>query len=124
MGCIFIYCYLVCVCSVTKSCLTLCNPVDCSLPGSMGFSHQEYCSGLPCPPPGDLPDPGVETVSHGSPALAGRFFTTRLPGRPMLLSFNLVNLNSIYVSPWSHSTAIWFPHTINYNSGICFQFSV
>ena len=45
-------------------------------PLSMGFSRQEYWSGLPCPPPGDLPDPGIEPMSLTSPALAGRFFTT------------------------------------------------
>ena len=44
---------------------------------SMGFSGQEYCSGLSCPPPGDLPDPGIESVTLTSPALAGRFFTTK-----------------------------------------------
>ena len=43
---------------------------------SMGFSRQEYWSGLPCPPPGDLPDPGIELKSLLSPALSGRFFTT------------------------------------------------
>ena len=37
----------------------------------MGFSRQEYRSGLPCPPPGDLPDPEIESVSLTSPALAG-----------------------------------------------------
>ena len=42
----------------------------------MGFSRQEYWSGLPCPPPGDLPNPGMEPVSLLSDALAGRFFTT------------------------------------------------
>ena len=42
----------------------------------MGFSRQEYWSGLPCPPPGDLPDPGIEPVSLKSAVLAGRFFTT------------------------------------------------
>ena len=42
----------------------------------MGFPRQEYWSGLPCPPPGDLPGPGVEPVSLRSPALAGGFFTT------------------------------------------------
>ena len=41
-------------------------------PLSMGFSRQEYWSGLPCPPPGDLPDPEIESAS----ALSGRFFTT------------------------------------------------
>ena len=45
-------------------------------PLSMGFSRQEYWSGLPCPPPGDLPRPGIEPTSLMSPALAGRFFTT------------------------------------------------
>ena len=42
----------------------------------MGFSRQECWSGLPFPPPGDLPDPGIETESPASPALAGEFFTT------------------------------------------------
>ena len=42
---------------------------------SMGFSRQEYWSGLPCPPPGSLPDPGNKLASLDSPALAGRFFT-------------------------------------------------
>ena len=45
-------------------------------PLSMGFSRQEYWSGLPCPPPGDLPNPGIQTTSLVSPALAGGFFTT------------------------------------------------
>ena len=45
-------------------------------PQSMGFSRQEYLSGLPCPPPGDLPHPGIEPESLTSPALAGGFFTT------------------------------------------------
>ena len=45
-------------------------------PLSMGFSRQEYWSGLPCPPPGGLPHPGIEPVSLMSPELAGRFFTT------------------------------------------------
>ena len=43
---------------------TLCNPVAWySSPLSMGFSRQEYWSGLPCPPPGDLPDPGTKPAS-------------------------------------------------------------
>ena len=42
----------------------------------MGFSRQEYQSGLPFPPPGDLPDPGTEHISLRSPALEGRYFTT------------------------------------------------
>ena len=50
---------------------------------SMGFSRQEYWSGLPCPPPGDLPNPGIEPTSLTSPALAGRFFTTHHLGSPI-----------------------------------------
>ena len=42
----------------------------------MGFSLQEYWSGSPCPPPGDLSDPGIEPVTLAFPALAGRSFTT------------------------------------------------
>ena len=57
-----------------------CDPMDCGLQASlsMGFSRQEYCSGLSFPSPGDLHDPGTETVSLTSPALAlaGKLFTT------------------------------------------------
>ena len=45
-------------------------------PLSMGFPRQEYWSGLPCPPLGDLPNPGTEPVSLTSPVLAGGLFTT------------------------------------------------
>ena len=50
--------------------------VDRQASVSMGFSRQEYWSGLPFPSPGDLPHPGVEPVSLMSPALAGGFLTT------------------------------------------------
>ena len=53
--------------------------VACQAPLSLGFSRQEYWSGLPFPPPGDLPYPEIEPVS---PALAGRFFTTEPPLKP------------------------------------------
>ena len=50
---------------VAQLCPTLCDPMDCSLPGYSihGFSRQEYWSGLPFPPPGDLPAPGTEPRS-------------------------------------------------------------
>ena len=56
-------------------CATL-GTVARQAPLSMGFSRQEYWSGLPCPPPGELPDPGVELVSLVSPILAGGVFIT------------------------------------------------
>ena len=63
-----------------QSCLTLCDSMDCSLPGStlsMGFSRQEYWGGLLRPPPGDLPDLGIDSgIEPASPVLAGRFFAT------------------------------------------------
>ena len=66
--------------SVTQSSLTLCDPMNCSPPGSSsvhGISQQEYWSGLPFPSPGNLPDSGNETVSS---AMAGRFLTAEPPG--------------------------------------------
>ena len=50
--------------------------VGCQPPLSMEFSRQEYWSGLPCSPPGDLPEPEIEPTSLTSLALAGGFFTT------------------------------------------------
>ena len=51
-------------------------------PLSMGFSRQGCWSQLPCPPPVDLPHPGIELASLMSPALAGKFLTTSAPGKP------------------------------------------
>ena len=50
--------------------------MDHQAPLSKGFSKQEYWSGLLCPPPGNLPNPGIEPVSLKSPALASMFFIT------------------------------------------------
>ena len=50
--------------------------VTCQATLSMGFSRQEYRSGLPCLIPGDPPDSGIESLTPLSPALAGRFFTS------------------------------------------------
>ena len=73
--------------SGTQSCPTLCNPwaVAQQAPLSIEFSRQEYWSGLPCPPPGDLPDPGIKPASPASPELTGRFFTTAPPGKSICL---------------------------------------
>ena len=60
-------------------------------PLSMGFSRQEHWSGLPFPPPGDLPDPGIELTSFMSTALAGEFFTTEPLAKPQLLDYDRMN---------------------------------
>ena len=62
---------------VAKSCSTLATPwtVACQVPLSMGFSRQDYWSGLPFPSPGDLPNPGIEP---GSSALQAKSLLTEL----------------------------------------------
>ena len=71
-----------CVCAQLLSPVRLlCDPwtVPRQAPLSMGFPREEYWSGLPFPPPGDLPNPGIQLAS---PVLAGGFFTTESPGKP------------------------------------------
>ena len=67
--------------------------VACHPPPSMGISRQEYWSGLPFPPPGDLPNSGMEPVSLGSPALTGRFFT----------------VSTTHTCVWKHKPILVFP---------------
>ena len=78
------FCILACVLSCfsrVRLCMTLWS-VACQVPLSMGFSRREHCHGLPCPPPGDHPDPGMEPTSLITPAWAGGFFTPAPPGKP------------------------------------------
>ena len=78
-------CVCVCVCAVLSHVQPFATAgtvaVQASL--SMGFSMQEYWSWLPFPTPGDLLDPGIETASLVSPALAAKFFTTEPSGKPL-----------------------------------------
>ena len=60
--------------------------VACQAPLSMGFSKQEYWSGLLSPPPGHLPNPRIKAVSLMSPTLAGKFFTTNAASEAHLVS--------------------------------------
>ena len=64
-------CVCVCVHVHAQLCPTLCDLMDCAcqVPLSVGIPRQEYWSGLPFPPPGHLPDPGIKPVSPKSPAL-------------------------------------------------------
>ena len=66
-----------------QSCPTLCDPMDvaCQDPLSMGFPRQEYWSGLPFPPPGNLPDPGLEPTSPVSPTLQVNSLPTEPSGK-------------------------------------------
>ena len=86
-------------CLVAKSDLTLATPwtVACQALLSMGFSRQEYWSGLPSPSPGDLPDPRIES---GSPALQADSLPTELWGQP----WYIIN----YLKIWQHKTKIFY----------------
>ena len=85
--------YLSCGGLVAKSWQTLVTSwtVARQAPLSMGFSRQEYWNGLPFPPPGDLPDPGMEP---GSPALQEDFLLTELRGEPWKSLFNAQQLTA------------------------------
>ena len=80
------YLYFLCSCSVAQLYPTLCDPMDCSPPGSSvhGILQARILEWVPFPPPGDLPHPGSEPVSLVSPTLAGEFFTTGPPKKPYL----------------------------------------
>ena len=74
--------------------------VACQSPLSREFSRQEYWSywsGLTFPPPGDLPDPGIKLTFLASPALAGGFFTTLPPGKPILYDTPIYSYIFIYI---------------------------
>ena len=67
-----------------QSCLTLCDSMDCTPPGSSvqgGFSRQEYWSGLTCPPPGDLPNPEIEPASPPNQKVIAYTSSEQLPHR-------------------------------------------
>ena len=80
--CIRCFLYIRVCTLVAQSCLTLCDRMDCSPPGSsvLGFSRQKYWSGLPFLSPGDLPDPRIKPRS---PALRADSLPSEPPGKPL-----------------------------------------
>ena len=90
-------CVCVCVCVlVTQSCLTICQSlwtVACQAPLSMGFSRQEYWSGLPCSSSGYLSDPGIEP---GPPALQANSLPSKPPGKPYICSVQFSSVTQSY----------------------------
>ena len=92
-----------CMCAkLFQSCLTLATlwNVAHQAPLSMGFSRQKNWSGLPCPPPGDLPNLGIKPMSLTSPALAEGFFTTST-------TWEALRSVNVYIHTWNI-------HTLNY----------
>ena len=103
----------VCVCVCVHVCACVLSHVQLfaipwtvalQAPLSMGFSRQEYWSGLPFPP-GNLHDLCIKSASPASPVLAGRFFTTESPGKPISMS--------LLCSCWVMSDSLW-PHGLQY----------
>ena len=90
---------LVCAKSL-QSCLTLFDPVDCSLPDSCPWDFQaRILEWVAMPPSGNLPKPGIEPVSLKSPTLVGGFFTTRATQKALLSPF-IGLLSYIWGLPW------------------------
>ena len=92
-----------------QSCPTLCDPMDCNLLGSSvyGMCRQKYWSGLPCPPPGDLPVLGIKPTSLGSAALAGPTFFPSSATWEVLLSHSL--LLKAALCRVSSQCWLWYP---------------
>ena len=105
-GLVFVPMCMCCAKSL-QSCLTLCSPLDSGPPGYMGFSGQEYWSGLPCHPSGDLPDPEIEPASLMSSALAGGCFATFSHWRGHLSSLGFPSGSVIKTLPAMQETRVW-----------------
>ena len=104
-------------CSDAQSCLTLCNTwtVACQAPLFMGLFMQEYWSGVPFLPLGDLPEPAIKPVSLVSPALAGGFFTTSANCEALILFISLFLINFLilkvlFLKPLLYSFMYFWPH--------------
>ena len=84
------------LCSVTRLCLILCNPMDCNPPGYSvhGVSQARILEYIAFPSPGDHPDPGIKLTFPVSPALAGGFFAAESPGKPLYVPvlYNFLNI--------------------------------
>ena len=88
-------------------------------PLSMGFSRQEYWSGLQCPPPEDLLNPGFEPMSVMSPALAGEFFTTNTSWEaPSSCTSPHHSLSSNKIYTHQPCSWAWRRHSTSWQSGI------
>ena len=76
----------------------------------MEFSSQEYWSGLPCPPPGDLPEPGIKPTSLMSPALASRLFTTSTTWEvpfSAILQHKIKRIKKKFLSSSEYQLSLW-----------------
>ena len=106
---VFVLRKFACLSSVTSVVTNSATPwsVTDQAPLSMGLSRQEYWSGLPCPPPGDLPTPWIESASLMSSALAGRFFSTKATLEAHWEGLGILNYLFAKV-PWNKNIFFYF----------------
>ena len=102
-------------CSLAQLCPTLCNLMDyrvlcrvCQAPLSMEFSRQKCWSGLPFPPPGNLPNPGIEPAPLMSPALAGGVLTTSTMQCLYTVEIPIIKLGAFSFLQCFHISAVFF----------------
>ena len=92
------------------------------VPLSMEFFRREYWNGLPFPPPGDLPHPGIDPRSISSLAFAGRFFTAELPGKlfiPHQILSSTFKQSSSCFQPSCEGTVSWDHCLTPHKMGVC-----
>ena len=112
---LLLYCAVLCL--VAQSCLTLCDFMGCSLPGSSvhGVLQAKYWSGLPCPPPGDLPIPGIKPRS---PTLQADSLPSEPPGKPRNIRMGSLSiLQGIFLTQESIHSLLhcrWILNQLNY----------
>ena len=89
--------------------------MECSLPAVHKILQQEYQSGLPCPPPGDLPNPGIEPMSLTSPALADGFFSTSTTWEALLLREKSKSQRFLATEEtWNFMIVLWEPTQVGW----------
>ena len=98
--------------------------VACQVPLSMGFSREEYQSGLPCPPAGDLLNPGIEPGSLTSPALAGRISITEPQGSPWYWVHGTKMKLSMWLLPCPVAPSLRLSHSLGIKSQPGFRTSL
>ena len=100
---------------VAQSCLTLCDSKACSPPGSSVHGESPGKSGLPCPPPGDLPNPGIKLRS---PTLQADSLSSRSPGKPKNTGVGSLSLlQGIFLSQelnWGLLHCRWILHQLSH----------
>ena len=87
-------------------------------PLSVEFSRQDYWSGLSCPPPWDLPDPGVKLASLMSPALAGSSLPLVSPRKPGSSGYSMLNVWRNYQTISKVASWVYIPTTLFTNNGV------